>query len=126
MQRERITVPFTVTAPGRVNLIGEHVDYNDGFVLPMAIERHVRLHVRPRADRRVLLRTGRDPEAVSLDLAVALEPRRRHWSNYVAVATSSAADELNPPPDGSVASTTASKPGGSRPARRQPSITPAT
>lgn len=84
MPAERITVPFTVAAPGRVNLIGEHVDYNDGFVLPMAIERHVRLHVRPRADRRVLLRTGRDPETVTLDLAAPLVPRRRHWSNYVA------------------------------------------
>jgi galactokinase len=44
-----------VRAPGRVNLIGEHTDYNDGFVLPMAIDRSVWIAVRPRSDRRVLI-----------------------------------------------------------------------
>jgi len=46
---------FLVRAPGRVNLIGEHTDYNDGFVLPMAIERTVHLPLRPRHDRRVIV-----------------------------------------------------------------------
>ena len=44
-----------VRAPGRVNLIGEHTDYNDGFVLPMAIDRSVWIALRPRSDRRVLV-----------------------------------------------------------------------
>ena len=44
---------FLARAPGRVNLIGDHTDYNDGFVLPMAIDREVWLGVRPRSDRRV-------------------------------------------------------------------------
>lgn len=41
---------FVIRSPGRVNLIGEHTDYNDGFVLPMAINRAIWLAVRPRAD----------------------------------------------------------------------------
>ncbi len=45
---------FVVRAPGRVNLIGEHTDYNDGFVLPMAIDRAVWMAVRPRSDQRIL------------------------------------------------------------------------
>ncbi|MBP6178304.1 MAG: galactokinase [Anaerolineales bacterium] len=51
-----------VCAPGRVNLIGEHTDYNDGFVLPMAIDRAVWMALTPRADSQVRVR--------SLDLGV--------------------------------------------------------
>jgi len=44
---------YFVQAPGRVNLIGEHTDYNDGFVLPMAIDRYIWLALSPREDRQV-------------------------------------------------------------------------
>ena len=44
---------WIVRAPGRVNLIGEHTDYNDGFVLPLAIDRAIWIALDARADRRV-------------------------------------------------------------------------
>lgn len=46
---------YIVAAPGRVNLIGEHTDYNDGFVLPMAINHAIFIALRPREDRRVIV-----------------------------------------------------------------------
>ncbi len=57
-----------VASPGRVNLIGEHTDYNDGFVSPMAIEQRVDMAFRPRDDRRAILYTGGDPNPVVFDI----------------------------------------------------------
>ena len=81
------TDPFTVLAPGRVNLIGEHTDYNDGFVLPMAIDREVTIRVRPRRDRIALLSTDREPGTTTLDLAQPISPLAcgpGNWSAYSA------------------------------------------
>ena len=50
-----VPAPIVVRAPGRVNLIGEHTDYNDGFVMPMAIDRATWIALRPRPDDTVVL-----------------------------------------------------------------------
>jgi len=52
------TPQWIVRAPGRVNLIGEHTDYNDGFVLPIAIDRAIWIAGRPRTDGRVVVRSA--------------------------------------------------------------------
>ena len=54
-----------VRAPGRVNLIGEHTDYNDGFVFPMAIEQHVTIVSRARDDGIVRLASTAFPKQIS-------------------------------------------------------------
>src|SRR5512138_3592322 len=62
------TATHRSTAPGRVNLLGEHVDYNDGIVLPAAIDRSVRLVARSRPDRLVTLRAADLGESVTFSL----------------------------------------------------------
>ena len=70
-------------APGRVNLIGEHTDYNEGFVMPAAIEFYVWIAIAPRNDRKLLLNSINFSETVEIDLQNGVT-RRNHWSDYVA------------------------------------------
>ena len=68
-------------APGRMNIIGEHTDYNEGYVLPAAIDRHVAVALRLRRDGRVALRSDRYQAAINLD---ALPSRRQgNWGDYL-------------------------------------------
>src|SRR4029077_3170816 len=70
-------------APGRVNLIGEHTDYNDGFVMPVAIDRETRVVAEPRPDRRLLVRSAGFGDAVAIDLDAIGDAPAAHWSDYV-------------------------------------------
>ena len=74
-----------VRAPGRVNLIGEHTDYNDGFVFPAAIDREVLIAAAPRNDRQVracALNFNQSSTFTLDDVQPATEGRER-WSNYL-------------------------------------------
>ncbi len=72
---------IVVAAPGRVNLIGEHTDYNEGYVLPVAVDRYILVAAGPRKDRKVSLRALNlgEEDAFSLD---EIERGEREWSNY--------------------------------------------
>jgi galactokinase len=69
--------------PGRVNLIGEHTDYNDGYVLPVALKRDVRLALRPRPDRQVRLLSLEYDEYFEFDLDQLVRNHEMLWTNYV-------------------------------------------
>jgi len=72
-----------VRAPGRVNLIGDHTDYNNGLVLPAAIDLEVRIAFVPAVDRKVVLRSEATGETAGFDLD-AIGERTGSWIDYVA------------------------------------------
>jgi galactokinase len=88
--RERFTSVFggaaegLAVAPGRVNLIGEHTDYNDGFVLPMGIERGLSVAFRRRADGLLRVHSLAREETRELTLARLAPVRAPQWIDYVA------------------------------------------
>lgn len=72
-----------VRAPGRVNLIGEHTDYNDGFVFPMAIEPEVRIACRARDDGKVRVASTSFPgEVVEFSIKEPITVGKPKWGNY--------------------------------------------
>ena len=75
--------PAIYRAPGRVNLIGEHTDYNDGFVMPAALDLYTLVAVSPRSDRRLQVYSANLKEKCDIDLDSIHPGRSGHWSDYV-------------------------------------------
>jgi galactokinase len=69
-------------APGRVNLIGEHTDYNDGFVLPAAIEFYCSVAAAPRTDRKLVIHSENFNESAEGNLDAISGIAKNHWSGY--------------------------------------------
>jgi len=81
--RARFGTPAAICrAPGRVNLIGEHTDYNDGFVLPAAIDFYCWVGIAPRSDRRLFIHSENFDETVEVNLDSISSPGKNHWANY--------------------------------------------
>lgn len=93
--------PVRAHSPGRVNLIGDHTDYNDGVALPMAVDLGTTVTFLPHDGERIVLRSSHDPKPADVDAHVPLdtgvlgsiEPR---WARYVAAISSA----VRPPSGG--------------------------
>ncbi|HVN05335.1 MAG TPA: galactokinase family protein [Bryobacteraceae bacterium] len=79
--------PVRVCAPGRVNLIGEHIDYHNLAVLPMALRRSIRVAFRPRVDRRIRAVSSGGYGVCEFDWTAELKPAGAgDWENYLRAA----------------------------------------
>jgi galactokinase len=83
-------------APGRVNLIGEHTDYNYGFVMPAAIDFYCYSAIAGRTDRTLSVYSEQFGETVEFNLNEAVGPPRKHWSDYVRGVAATLGDEGYP------------------------------
>jgi len=73
----------TARAPGRVNLIGEHTDYNGGYVLPFAIDRETAVTVRPRSDRKVRVYAAAFDKTTEIALPLIDPAPTGSWRDYL-------------------------------------------
>jgi galactokinase len=75
--------PRIFRAPGRVNVIGDHTDYNDGFVMPAAIEFYTWIAAAKREDRVLEAYSEHFDEKISLSLDALAGPPQKHWSDFI-------------------------------------------
>src|SRR5271163_3312635 len=74
--------PHVYRAPGRVNLIGEHTDYNDGFAMPAAIEFYCWVAIGPRNDRTLSMYSEEFSSSAEVDLSSTAPAPTKSWSDY--------------------------------------------
>ena len=74
---------ITAAAPGRVNLIGEHIDYCDGFVMPFAIDRYVVIAGCANGTNEARITSALGPDIIVLDLDTPQEIGEPKWANYL-------------------------------------------
>jgi galactokinase len=75
--------PLLYQAPGRINIIGEHTDYNDGFVLPTTVDLYTWAAISPREDRILRVHAGADGRTVSIDLDRIEAGEKGDWPEYI-------------------------------------------
>ena len=76
------TEPLIIRSPGRVNIIGEHTDYNEGFVLPGAIDKSIYIAISKRDDNRIELYAGDFEETYACTIE-EVAPTKEVWPNYI-------------------------------------------
>jgi len=74
---------YVVSSPGRINLIGEHVDYNSGFVLPAAIDKYMYVAVSERSDNALYMYAADIQESFQTSLQDPLQHSSLGWPNYI-------------------------------------------
>ncbi|HPY83346.1 MAG TPA: galactokinase family protein, partial [Bacteroidales bacterium] len=77
------TKPYLYRAPGRINIIGEHTDYNKGFVLPAAISKEMYFALAPNNDKKIRLYAFDMNEFFEISLAEISKPSKCIWANYM-------------------------------------------
>lgn len=75
--------PMIVRSPGRINLIGEHVDYNDGFVMPAAIDKEIIFAIGPSDDDRSIAYAAKYDQQIEIDIQHPGKVQKPAWANYL-------------------------------------------